>query len=303
MAHTVHKTALEGGGERIDIRFDPGEARILRFGLNGWEVVLSGRAPHPAYLALLRRKAEFTETFKLWRQGFQKCADTFASVIAAAYNAHARMGEFKGWYIDAVRLRDILRSGGVKEFDEATFNRYSGRARGIFRTYRFDSHEEVGSAPLFSYWEPDNFLDYDGRVFKQILGSDNAYYTPETLPDLAERKVDIILNSWRADVGVTSWVDIYQHRRHIRASFAYKLPGQDELLWFVKDIEIDGQKIRNNIFMASHEWKEVLNGRVAYLMIAMFFEADFERCSLKLHEDTFWRVRYEEEKSSHMHQE
>jgi hypothetical protein len=253
------------------------------------------RRPDPLFLPLIERKDSFVDTHKRWRAGVTACADRFAAFIAETYNGYRHMGEFTGWEIDPDKLRDIFHAGGVKPFDEATFNRYAGRARGVFRTYRHDDREEIASAPLYSYWDPVNFTRPDGRIYKQIVGSNTGYYQPDRLPPLSDGHVDLLVNSWRADVGVTSWIDIHQERRHLRTSFAYKLPGKDEILWFVKDLWIAGQEIRNNVFMASHEWKEVQDGKVRYLMVAIFFDMDFDRRRISVHGDTFWRVRYEEQ--------
>ncbi|HBL30309.1 MAG TPA: hypothetical protein DD490_26035 [Acidobacteria bacterium] len=252
---------------------------------------------HPAdpYHPLLQNKERYAETYRRWRRGFQKCAGRFAEILSGEFNARLDMGEFPGLRIDPERLREVF-GIGIQPFSLETFDRYSGSAKGTFRTYELASRKEVGVATLYSYWKEDNLYFPDGRIGKKINGSNRGYFLPDPSPPLEDRKVDIILNSYRADTGLTSWVEIYQNWRQQRTSFAYKLPHPHEILWFVKDVSKDGRAIDDNVFMASHEWKGVVDGKTQYFMVGIFFEIDFERCEAKLHGDTFWRALYREEK-------
>jgi hypothetical protein len=250
--------------------------------------------PSDPYFPLLQSKLGYLEHYRRWRRGFQRCATRFAEILAGEFNARLDMGEFPGLRIDPARLAEAF-AIGVQPFNLETFDRYSGPAKGTFRTYELATRKEVGAATLYSYWNETNLYMRDGRIAKKINGSDRGYFRPDPSPPLDERKVDIIFNSYRGDVGLTSWVEIYQHWRQQRTSFAYKLPHPHEILWFVKDVSKDGQAVENDVFMASHEWKGVVNGQTRYYMVGIFFEMDLERCEAKLHGDTFWRALYIEE--------
>jgi hypothetical protein len=255
----------------------------------------SGRprpSPDPAYEPLLELNDRLTPLYARWRSQMRACADRFATLIADAFNVRRRVGEFAARAIDVEALCRILEDGDLGPFDQPTFDRYAGRAAGTFRTYRLDSLEEVRADPIVSYWDPANFTRADGRIYKQIRGSSKSY-APGELPALSDTAVDLDLNSWRADVGVTN-VDRYDHRRRFRTSIAYKLPGACENIWFVKDLGLDGRETNGTTFLISHEWKETGEGGVFYPLVALYFDIDFDRGRIAVHGETFWRLRYRE---------
>ncbi|HJP91122.1 MAG TPA: hypothetical protein VJ875_04150 [Pyrinomonadaceae bacterium] len=245
------------------------------------------------FYPLLRHAEDYTDNYLRWRRGFRKCSEDLCTIFANNFNQHLNVGEFPGLEIDPHSLRSIFEQG-VSPFNLETFNRYGGRAAGVFRTYELGTNKELDVSTLYSYWRPET-LRVNGRYAKKISGSFSGYFDPLDLPDLSKGQADIIFNSYREDVGLTSWVEIYQHRRQQRTSFAYKLPHPHEILWFVKDVSIDGQRLENNIFMASHEWKGKLDGKIAYFMVAFFYEIDFNSCTAQLSGDRYWRALYFEE--------
>lgn len=246
------------------------------------------------FAPLLERKTAFTGRYLDWRHKFRRCAAGLAPALVELFESIREVGEFPGLSIDADVLRRAFEAG-VKPFDPHIFDRYLGRARGEFRVYRLDDRREIDRSILYSEWDRENFVGEDGRIGKRISGSHEDYFSPRSLPDPAEGKVDLILNSWRQDVGVTSWVEIFQGgRRQQRSSIAYTLPGPHEVMWMVKDVSIDQRPVEDDVFMASHEWKGQWQGKTAYFMVGLFVEIDFERCSLRQVRDSFWRALYTE---------
>ena len=245
------------------------------------------------FYPLLRHKQDYKENYLRWREDFKKCKKELSRFIAALFNRHLSVGKFPGLKIDEKALEENF--GQIKKkFDLETFNRYAGKAKGHFHTYEYGTNEELNVNTLYSYWQPETF-QVNGRNAKKISGSFAGYFNPHNLPDLHNGEVDIILNSFSEDVGLTSWVEIYQKRRQQRTSFAYKLPNPHEILWFVKDISFDGIPADDNVFMASHEWKGKENGKTFYYMVAFFLEIDFRNCEVKTHGNQYWRALYEEE--------
>ncbi len=161
--------------------------------------------------------------------------------------------------------------------------------------YLLAGRRELGTFTLLSFWDRENFRLADGRIGKRITGSFAGYVDPRSLPPLEGATVDPILNSWHPDVGVTSWVEVYQGRRMTRAAVAYKLPHPHEILWFVKDLVVDGKPVQDDVFMASHEWKGTVDGKDRYFMVGLFLELDAVHCAVRLSGDTFWRALYDEE--------
>ncbi len=245
------------------------------------------------FYPLLLKAEDYTDNYLKWRRGFKKCAEQLSAAFAETFNEHLNVGEFPGLEIDQQSLRSIFEQG-VGPFDQETFDRYGGQAAGTFRTYELGTHKELDVSILYSHWRPET-IRVHGRRAKKISGSFSGYFDPHDLPDLSKGLVDIIFNSYRDDVGLTSWVEIYQHRRQQRTSFAYKLPHPHEILWFVKDVSIGGERVENNIFMASHEWKGKMNDRTVYLMVAFFYDIDFNSCTAQLSGDRYWRALYYEE--------
>jgi hypothetical protein len=229
-----------------------------------------------------------------WRQGFRRCSRSIAEAVAGALNARLQVGDFPGLRVDPQGLQAILEAE-VGSFDEPAFERYRGTASGTFRTYDLDSNEEVvPPAVLYSYWSPGS-VSRGARRFKRITGSFSRYVRPEEIVDPAVGDVDLLVNSHAPEVGVTSWVSIFQHRRQERTSFAYRLPAPHEVLWFVKDVSLDGEPVEDDVFMASHEWKGIRDGQTCYYMVGIFFQIDFDTCRAAVTGDTFWRALYVEE--------
>ena len=110
--------------------------------------------------------------------------------------------------------------------------RYRGRARATFRTYDLASHAERDSAVLHSVWDPHSYRRGEW-VHKEITGSHRRYIPPWELPPVEANEVDLLVNSHHPRVGVTSWVSMHQQGRRARASIAYRLPREHEVLWIV----------------------------------------------------------------------
>lgn len=250
-------------------------------------------AEHGDFAVNLHHLDEYTDKYVEWRQGFRKCAPQLSAFVANLYNSRLDVGDFPGLAIDEASLRDIF-AGPIKPFDPETFNRYGGSAKGDFKIYEFSTGREIESSILYSYWDRGVF-DVNGRKAKKITGSFIDYFRPDGLPPRGEKKVDILVNSYRPDVGLVSWVEIYQRVPQQRTSFAYKLPHKHEILWFVRDVSLGGQPVRDNVFMASHEWKGTAGDKVYYYMVGIFLEIDFDSCTARVHGDRYWRALYVEE--------
>src|SRR5712671_1393641 len=234
--------------------------------------------------------------YQHWRRDFKRCSRAISRAVVDKYNELARYGDFSDLPMDADKLKDIFEAG-PKPFDPESFERYQGPAKGTFKFYDIQSGQEAGSSVLYSFWDRKTLLSGE-RHYKQITGSELGYFEPDKIPDPAENKVDLLANSYHPATGVTSFISMYQHGRQVRTSFAYKLPHPHEVLWFVKDLFKDGKEVRDNVFMASHEWKGMLNGKMSYLMVGIFFEIDPDECTVEVSGKQFWRALYEEESAS-----
>jgi hypothetical protein len=240
----------------------------------------------------LRELEEHTHAYVRWRQRVKDCSEVISTAVAKTHNQKAQLLSFPTLPLDATKLKPILEAP-IPNFDPATFNRYEGAAKGIFRTYRLNG-ELTDTSILYSFW--GKTLQLGARHIKKITGSYLGYITPDNLPPFSSGQVDALVNSYReGDVGLTSWVEMYQRGRQQRTSFGFKLPAKDEVLWFVKDISIGMNPVQNRVFMVSHETKEITANKVNYYMLGMFYEIDFESCKVDLSGEVFWTAVYEEE--------
>lgn len=245
------------------------------------------------YSGLAAKMVRHKQRYLEWRHNFRKSAEPLANSIAAAFNERIGIGEFSGLAIDAQELARSF-AATVEGFDAERFERYGGAARAVHREYDLATNQEVGhSRRLYSVWEPRTMRDGERRL-KRISGSFSEYTDPAALPPLSTKKVDLILNAFEPQTGVTSWIDLYQSGIGERASIAYSLPAKDEVLWMVKDVSRDGRPLNDNVFMASHEWKRRMNGRDHYLMVGIFFQIEFTSGKVGIHGDSFWRELFVE---------
>lgn len=256
-------------------------------------------APEPAqrqiFKAMVKKLDEKIPTHKRWRAGVTECSRQLSTAIAQKYNSLLDAGDFPGLRIDGESLKTIF-EGTIKPFDAETFERYHGPATGVFKYYDIHNRKELGSSVLYSFWDRKTLMD-GVRHYKQITGSDTGYYEPDRIPPVEENKVDLLANSYHPETGVVSFISIYQHGRQERTSFAYKMPHDHEVLWFVKDLSIDDKPLRDNVFMLSHEWKGPCNGKTCYFMVGIFFDINFATCDIRVSSDQFWRALYTEDTS------
>jgi hypothetical protein len=248
----------------------------------------------PEFEPLLVEANKCAPRYIEWRNDIRRHASAIARFAADWYEQHLDVGDFPGLHIDGDNLAKIF-ARPIGPFDPQTFNRYGGPAKGEFRQYDLRSKRELEDQKdtLYSVWSPHNTVA-DGRVIKQITGSFRQYFYPSHLPPLENGLVDITLNSYRDDLGVTSWVEIFQRRRQQRTSLAYVLPHPHEVLWFVKDWSFDGKLVNNKSWMLSHEWKGYYRDRTCYFMVGFFVDIDFDTGDITLSGDRFWRALYEE---------
>lgn len=229
--------------------------------------------------------------YRRWRAGITESAAPLSRLIATKYAALAGIGDFQDLPIDADALRKMFEAG-IEPFDRDEFERYQGAAKATFSFYDMTQGERQASSALYSYWDPETITDGD-RHYQRVTGSSAGYYRPDRLPDLNKNTVDLTVNAYIPDLGLCSYVSMYQGGRQLKASVGYKLPHQYEELWFVRNLKPDGSDTGGNDFMLSHEWKGIRNGRRSYFMTGIFLSIDFDARSVEVKGNQFWRALYE----------
>lgn len=249
------------------------------------------------YETLVSNVRDSAKTHLAWRNGFQAFSDRFSEALAASFNVHRDVGEFSTISLDAGSVRDAFNNRIQTSFDTATFDKFDGPAKALFRTYSIASGRELGSSTLFSYWLRSK--QENSWQVQRITGSSFRYYDPRELPDLTEGRVDLLVNTYREDVGIVGWVSHYQGGRQESSNIAYEIQSQGvhQVLWISKIMSKKGVRVDDNVFRVSLEWKGTHEDRVCYFMVAMFFDIDLDQGGFAPHGDTFWKARYEEESS------
>jgi hypothetical protein len=275
---------------------DPAGARRAGGGRTGRVTSAASSAEKlPAtFEPLLQQTINATSKFVDWRRQIAEHAETIACFVSDWYERHLLVGEFRGLHIDGDNLTRILKSP-VGPFDAETFNRYSGPARGVVCQYDVVTKRDIEEekATVYRVWSPDN-LSIDGWMVKRVTASTRQYFYPAHLPDLCDCLLDVSLNVYRDDVGVTAWIEHFEKRRHQRAAVAYTLPHEHEMLWFVKDISVEGTPVKNDVWMLSHEWRGTRDGGTAYYMVGVYADIDFETGAIEVSGNRFWRALFEE---------
>jgi hypothetical protein len=242
-----------------------------------------------AYDVLIESIEKQTDVLLGWRRGFRNCSEKFSATIADAFNRFRELGDFESIGCDAGALNRAFQREVQRPFEEEHFNRFQGPAQGAFHAYDIATGREVNKSVLFSVW--DETLQSGDQYVQKITGSDLGYYQTANLPPLSEQKVDLTVNVFRDDVGITGWVSKYQHSQEELTAVAYEI-SQHELLWMNKWVTRDGKAVDDDIFLLSLEWLGTYGGRPRYFIIGLSFEIDFDGCRISLIEDKVGKAHY-----------
>lgn len=276
--------------------YDP-QGRLRESGRHRHPEDAAAPSPLRQYLPMVGRLDELAEQHRQWRWSMRGVSDVAAKTIAARYAELSRVGSFEGIALDPAFMKSQFEAN-IAPFNPVVFERYTGAARGEFAFYSQATRQQTGGNVLYSYWNPSTYR-FGARYCKFITGSFQRYFRPDEVPDFSTHQVDPIVNSYRDDVGVISYIMVYQGKApglyQERTSFAYKMPGPHEVLWLVKDLIVDGKPAPPDIFMSSHEWKEVTATQTRYLMVGMFWKIDFVCKTIDLGDDMFWKTVYVED--------
>ena len=225
-----------------------------------------------------------------WRRGFQRCSENLSQVIANAFDEHRNTGDFPSVRIDAQKLKAAFKQMIQRPFDPAYFDRFRGPAKGVFHAYDIATRKEVDVSVLHSVW--DKSIRTDGKYIQKITGSETGYYQPDRLPDLSEKRVDVIVNLYEDNLGVTGWVSKYQRGREELTSVAY-LIGEREMLWMNKAISTNEQPVEDNVFLVSLEWDGIFNGKERYFIVGLSFDINFDECTAAVFGDRIGKGHYD----------
>ena len=230
----------------------------------------------PVYDELVKRLLSQEKTLKQWRHQFKTCCKKLSASIAKTFNKHRRVGEFEAVEIDAVQLEQAFAQGVQKNFDISDFDRFVGRWTAIFRGYDLQSEKEVFGIPHHTVWGKTT-QPQDIHV-QRVAGSAADHFDPHRLTDLSSGIVDIVIDLYRDDIGITSWMSRHQQQRAEVPLIGYKL-NDEHFLWISQDWTEELKPVKENEFGIALEWRGRGKDEGHYFLVAFTFQIDFKNCT------------------------
>lgn len=223
---------------------------------------------------LWKRLDTNTMRLRYLRLGFQSCAKELGTEVAKAYEQFRDYGDFGAPpSITEQSLQKAFSQGFRRPFKSAGLESFPGQWQGINRLYDFQTKTEIktGEPPWFMTWEkgtetPDLYI-------QRVVGSQEKHYSSDALPDLSQRKVDLALNVYRKDIGITGWLSTWVQFPSEMALIAYEIE-QGCFLWIGQVLTRDLQVPPNmdNLFWMFLEWIE----KPHYYMYGLQFTISFD---------------------------
>jgi hypothetical protein len=268
-------------------------------------VAAASSRPQPAhaqgdpYEELLGRLDASGNAFGRWRLSLSHCARRLGKELAGLFNSYREVGMFTAPALTPEEFRAALRQA-AQPFDRASFDRFTGAARGDLRLYATQAQAsppaEIPTPPAYSVWGGTE--ERGGRFVQRITASGRGFVPPDDRTklkrSLSEGSVDLTVNVYDADLGVVSWVAFHRNRadNHLR-SIGYEMNGR--VLWFNQLLDREASPllgplpsppgvaplvVEQNQFLVSVEWAEDVGGKRCFLVYGLYLNFDFERCAV-----------------------
>ncbi|MEK6279435.1 MAG: hypothetical protein AABN95_03700 [Acidobacteriota bacterium] len=242
------------------------------------------------------------DAFERWRTGFERYNMQMGAGIAKCFNDFRDVGHLTRPAIKGEDIANVL-SQPRKAFDRRSFDRFTGKAIGDLRIYRYtkdspDKLIELKAPPVYSLWGETK--ERDGEFRQRITGTNvpNKFVDPDDLDAIWEglRSVtlDLTYNAWLKESGMLSWVSFYQNHSNQMRSVGYEVG--DYLLWvnqlldpdmtptegpLVVGLPGDPVEIRKDQLVLSLDWEEDFDGKRFFCVYAMHIDFDFEKGKAK----------------------
>jgi len=215
---------------------------------------------------------------KYQRQGFQLNHGKLSTEVADVFAKFRDFGEFKALAFTDKQLDKAFANGVKTPFSPAGLNRFPGKWQGINKHYDLTGKEIPEDQTTWHMtWSDGTFVD---NIYKQtVVGSKEKHYSDDNLPDLSEKKVDLALNLYRKEIGITGWLSTYVETRSEMALIAYELE-EGAFLWIGQVLTEKLEPVENEkLFWMFFEWKPKAESH--YYMYGLMFEIDFDEPSAR----------------------
>ena len=229
---------------------------------------------------LQKRLEDNTVRLRYLRFGFQLCSKKLAVDVGRAYAQYNDYGEFKApKSVNQESLQKAFSEGLKRPFSSAGLESFPARYRGINRLYDFKTKKEIPTEepPWNMTWEKGTTNTPDLYI-QRVVGSLEKHYSSETLPPLAPKKVDLALNVYRKDIGITGWLTTWVQFPSEMALISYEIE-QGTFLWIgqVLTRELKVPPNMENLFWMFLEWN--VPDEKAYFMYGLQFKISFDDCT------------------------
>jgi hypothetical protein len=256
--------------------------------MNSQELV-DGR---PQLHKLIRRIESNRNLLLEWRRGIARCSDEISHTVADIFNRWTYHGQCRKPLMDEAALKNVLQQIVPPPTRRSPFDRFAGKARGVNHFYDIATAQEIRKLTNFTYWDRATHREDDSWI-QHITVSDSRYYAPASVPHPAQKKVDLIVNLCRPDLGITSWGSERRHVTGESAFICYEV-APEQALWFSKIVPDQGSSA-DHVFNISFEWWTPTGRQTRrYSMLAMSFDLDFGRRMISIRGNTCNEIRYEE---------
>ena len=234
--------------------------------------------PGPAFDDIEKRLETNKFRLKYQRQGFQLNHGTLSKEVADVFAKFRDFGEFKALAISDKQLDKAFANHVKTPFNPAGLNRFPGKWEGVNKHYDLKGKEIPEDQTTWHMtWSDGTFVN---KIYKQtVVGSKEKHYSADNLPDLSKRKVDLALNLYRKEIGITGWLSTFVETRSEMALIAYELE-EGAFLWIGQVLTEKLEPVENEkLFWMFFEWKP--KNESHYYMYGLMFEIDFDEPSAR----------------------
>jgi hypothetical protein len=227
---------------------------------------------------------------KYLRQGFRLCSEQLGTQVAETYGRFRDWGDFVAMEVDAAQLQDAFAKGIAVPFDAAGLESFPGRWRGVNKSYDLSGKEMEAEAGTWNMtWEKG--VHKGDRYVQRVVGSMQHHYASNAIPDLTERKVDLALNVYDKDIGITGWLTMWSEVRNELALISYQL-NDKAFLWIGQVLTDKLEPVMGEkVFWMFLEW--LVPEDKAYYMYGLMFEIDFDACRASLFGERVRKSRFD----------
>jgi len=248
--------------------------------------------PASAFDEIAQRIQANKVRLKYLRQGFQLCSERLAADVSNAYAKYRDLGEFQAIKVTRAELQHAFKQGTHINFDPAGLESFPGRWKGANRKYDFSGKEIEADVAVWNMSWEKGALSNDGYV-QTVVGSKIKHFSSANLPPLSEKKVDLALNVYQKDIGITGWLSAWVEFRNELALIAYELQ-QGTFLWIGQVLSETLEPVMGDkVFWMFLEWFVPGPPKPTYYMYGLMFEIDFDECQAKVFGDNFRKSRFD----------